>query len=84
MLTPLPLYHYRDNEERVTSLEGSVESGNTDFKNTLKLTWLADVPNVVLTPAVCVQFDHIISKGVLKPDEDFKDFVNYDSMVRSL
>eukprot|EP00731_Ephydatia_muelleri_P022193 Em0014g784a len=70
----------RDNEGRVTSLEGSVDSENTDFRNTLKLTWLADVPDVVLTPAVCVQFDHIISKGVLKPEEDFKNFVNYDSM----
>ena len=61
-----------------------MDSENTDFRNTLKLTWLADVPDVVLTPAVCVQFDHIISKGVLKPEEDFKNFVNYDSMVRSL
>ena len=58
-----------------------MDSANTDFRNTLKLTWLADVPQAVLTPAVCVHFDHIISKGVLKPDEDFKNFVNYDSMV---
>ena len=61
-----------------------MDKENTDFRNTLKLTWLADVPNVVLTPAVCVQFDHIISKGVLKPEEDFKNFINYDSMVTSL
>ena len=31
---------------------------------------------------LCVIFDHLITKGVLKPEDDFKDFVNYNSKVR--
>ena len=36
---------------------------DTDFKKTVKLTWLADVPQNV--PAVAVHHDNIISKAVL-------------------
>lgn len=36
---------------------------DTDFKKTVKLTWLADVPENI--PAVAVHYDNIISKAVL-------------------
>ncbi len=66
----------------VTNLEGALALDDTDYKNTPKLTWLAKVKSAAMTPTVMVHFDHLITKGVLKPDEDFKDFVNRDSMVR--
>ena len=39
---------------------------DTDFKKTVKLTWLADVPENVA--AVSVHYDNIISKPVLGED----------------
>ena len=52
-----------------------------NFKDTVKLTWLAKTDKAPLTPTVCVHFDHIITKDVLKPQDDFKDYVNYNSKV---
>lgn len=72
----------RDASGRVTSLEGELRLEDTDYKNTQKLTWLAETNHAPFTPTVCMTFDHLISKGVLKPDEDFKDFVNKESKVR--
>ena len=34
-----------------------------------------------LIPAVCVQFDHIITKGVLDKEEDFKNYINTNTKV---
>ncbi|XP_054001719.1 bifunctional glutamate/proline--tRNA ligase [Hylaeus anthracinus] len=55
---------------------------NKDYKNTLKITWLAipsdetaDVKKVNSVPCYAVYFDHIISKPVLGKDDDFKNFV---------
>lgn len=53
----------------------------TDYKNTQKLTWLAQTDRAQATPTVCVHYDNVITKGVLKPDDDFKDYINYNSMV---
>ncbi len=75
---PLP----RDGSGRVTTLEGELKLDDADYKNTQKLTWLAKTSHAPFTPTVCVQFDHLISKGIIKPDEDFKDFVNKESKVR--
>lgn len=66
----------------MTGLEGELRLDDEDYKNTKKLTWLAETSHAPFTPTVCVQFDHLISKGVLKPDENFKDFVNKESKVR--
>ena len=58
-----------------------------DYKKTQKITWLTDVEGAIdssqgaLIPAVCVQYDHIITKGVLDKDEDFKSYINTDSKV---
>ena len=45
---------------------------DTDFKKTVKLTWLADVPSNVA--AVAVHYDNIISKPVL--GEEYISFQN--------
>ncbi|CAG5120654.1 unnamed protein product, partial [Candidula unifasciata] len=51
----------------------------SDFKKTQKITWLAEAEDGPFTPAVCVQYDHIITKGVLGKDEDFKLYINKNS-----
>ena len=64
---------------KVISVEAIPNLDNKDFKKTLKVTWLAKVdnqPKADFTPAVCVHYDHIISKPVLDKNDEFKDFVN--------
>ena len=68
-------------EGKVVSVEGQLALENTEFKNTQKLTWLAKCGPAQTTPTMCYHFDHIITKGVLKPEDDFKDFINYNSKV---
>ncbi|XP_064394534.1 bifunctional glutamate/proline--tRNA ligase-like isoform X2 [Halichondria panicea] len=63
----------------VTGLEAKLDLDNTDYKNTVKLTWLANTAKAPPTPTVCVHFEHLITKGVLKPEEDFKDYANRNS-----
>lgn len=63
----------------MTAIEAKLSLDDVDYKNTLKLTWLADRSHAPFTPTVCVHFEHLITKGVLKPDENFKDFVNHNS-----
>ena len=64
---------------KVITVEAIPNLDNKDFKKTLKVTWLAKVdnqPKADFTPAVCVHYDHIISKPVLDKNDEFKDFVN--------
>ncbi|CAH0391736.1 unnamed protein product [Bemisia tabaci] len=63
----------------VTSVEAEPNLENKDFKNTLKLSWLAE--NEENTPCLFVYCDHLMSKAVLGKDEDFKDFINTNSKV---
>lgn len=74
---------FRDGQ-KITSIEAEENLSNTDFKKTLKLTWLADIEEAPFVPCVCVYFDHIISKPVLGKDEDFKQFINPNTRVRHL
>ena len=52
-----------------------------NFKNTVKVTWLAETGQAPFTPAVMIHYDYLISKGILGKDEDFKQFVNQKSKV---
>lgn len=62
---------------------------NKDYKNTLKITWLAipsdeindDISKVNLVPCYAVYFNHIINKSVLEKDDDYKDFVAKDTRM---
>ena len=74
--------YHRDHSGHVTAVEGALNLENTEYKDTLKLTWLAKTDHTPATPTVCVHFDNLITKGVLKPEENFKDFVNRNSKVR--
>ena len=70
-------------EGKVVLLEGELALENTEFKNTQKLTWLADCGPAQTTPTICYHFDHIITKGVLKPEDNFEDYINYNSKVHN-
>ncbi|BFZ12382.1 hypothetical protein BsWGS_15421 [Bradybaena similaris] len=69
----------RDSNNKISSIDAVLNLDNTDFKKTQKITWLAEAEDGPFTPAVCVQYDHIITKGVLGKDEDFKLYINKDS-----
>jgi len=55
---------------------------NKDFKNTLKLTWLAQTNLAPLTPVTCVHYDNIMTKEKLDEGDTFENFVNYASKVK--
>ena len=68
------------NNGKVESVEAEDNTGDTNFKKTLKVTWLCDDEDKSpKTPAILVYYDHIISKPILDKDDDFKDFVNKNS-----
>ena len=67
---------------KIKSVNAKTDLGNTDFKKTVKVTWLAkveDEPSAAFTPTTCVYYDHIISKPVLQPNDDFKDFIGKET-----
>ncbi|KAI6221057.1 Bifunctional glutamate/proline--tRNA ligase [Aphelenchoides besseyi] len=72
----------KDND-KITTIEADLDLENTNYKKTLKATWLTDYeedPNVVVEAHF---YDHIITKPVLDKDEDFKGAVNRDSFHSS-
>ena len=76
------LTHYRSpTSGEVTGLEGRLALEDTNYRNTPKLTWLAvdALPEGEHTPTTLLHFDVLIKKPVLKPDDNWKEYVNYDS-----
>jgi glutamyl-tRNA synthetase len=49
-----------------------------DFKKTVKITWLADVPDLV--PIKVQKFSDLLTKDKLDEEDDFELFVNRDSI----
>ncbi|VDP24301.1 unnamed protein product [Soboliphyme baturini] len=74
---------HRDNSGKVDSVVLVLRLDNKDYKNTLKFTWLPFVESpedeASLVPVVTTHFDEIITKPVLGKDEDFKQYVNFNS-----
>ncbi|XP_014217472.1 bifunctional glutamate/proline--tRNA ligase [Copidosoma floridanum] len=67
---------------KIIKVDASLNLDNKDFKNTLKLTWIAadkSETSKSAIPCYAVYFDHIITKPVLAKDDDFKDFVAKDT-----
>lgn len=64
---------------KIVSVEAEPNLSNKDYKNTLKITWLAETEKAPFVPCICVYFDHIISKSVLGKDEDFKDYIGHNT-----
>ena len=70
------------NGESVESMRGRLNLSDTNFKATkYKLTWLPQKHSSARNiPVISRNYSHIISKPVLGKDEDFKQFVNRDSL----
>lgn len=79
---------HRTSDGQVTNVEADLNLEDTDYKKTQKITWLADpshcsnlpVEIIQLTPLTCVIYGNLISKNILGKDDDFKQFVNRDSL----
>lgn len=61
----------KDAEGNIVSVE-ALDNPTGDFKKTkLKVTWLADVPDLV--PITLVEFDHLMNKPKLEEGDNFQD-----------
>jgi hypothetical protein len=69
---------------KIVSVEAEPNLSNKDYKNTVKITWLAETEKAPFVPCICVYFDHIISKSVLGKDENFKDYIGHNTRVLTL
>ncbi|CDS37907.1 glutamyl tRNA synthetase cytoplasmic [Echinococcus multilocularis] len=73
---------------RIYTIDAELNLEDTDYKKTQKVTWLADpgtLQNVgdelaLLTPLSCLTYGNLISKPLIGKDEDFKNFVNHNSV----
>lgn len=65
--------------DKITSIDADLNLSNTDFKKTIKLTWLCKQEPSAYPLTYCVTFDHIISKPLVGRDEDFKQFIAKDT-----
>lgn len=66
---------------KIVSLDAKLNLENKDYKKTTKITWLAETAHALPIPAICVTYEHLITKPVLGKDEDFKQYVNKNSKV---
>ncbi|CAJ0594245.1 unnamed protein product [Cylicocyclus nassatus] len=67
---------------KVTQIYAVLDLANQDFKKTMKVTWIAEAeaPSAALIPVVTVDYDHIISKAIIAKEDDWKNYINYDSV----
>ncbi|XP_028387128.1 bifunctional glutamate/proline--tRNA ligase isoform X2 [Phyllostomus discolor] len=75
---------HKDASGKIVSLDAKLNLENKDYKKTTKVTWLAETARALPVPAVCVTYDHLITKPVLGKDEDFKQYVNRNSKHEEL
>lgn len=61
-----------------SALIGKFLPDNQDFKKTVKLTWLAEVPDLV--PVKTVHYGHLLTKERLEEEDDFEEYINRGSM----
>uniref|UniRef100_A0A452V9Y0 Bifunctional glutamate/proline--tRNA ligase n=1 Tax=Ursus maritimus TaxID=29073 RepID=A0A452V9Y0_URSMA len=69
---------------KIVSLDAKLNLENKDYKKTTKITWLAETAHALPVPAICVTYEHLITKPVLGKDEDFKQYVNKNSKHEEL
>ncbi|XP_042330475.1 bifunctional glutamate/proline--tRNA ligase isoform X4 [Sceloporus undulatus] len=75
---------HKNSTGKITSIDAKLNLENKDYKKTAKITWLAETPCAPLIPAVCVNYEHLITKPVLGKEEDFKQYVNRNSKQEEL
>lgn len=76
---------------KIMDVEAQLNLTNKNYKNTLKITWLAEslsksdlqVENSNPIKCYAVYFDHIMSVPVLNKDDDFKNFIAKNTRVRN-
>uniref|UniRef100_A0AC11DH52 Glutamyl-prolyl-tRNA synthetase 1 n=1 Tax=Ovis aries TaxID=9940 RepID=A0AC11DH52_SHEEP len=75
---------HKNPEGKIVSLDAKLNLENKDYKKTTKITWLAETEHALPVPAICVTYEHLITKPVLGKDEDFKQYVNKNSKHEEL
>ncbi|KAF5404100.1 Bifunctional aminoacyl-tRNA synthetase [Paragonimus heterotremus] len=67
----------------VSGVDVELNLEDTNYKKTLKITWLADPgpTGPALTPLSCLIYDHLLTKAVITKDDDFKLFINKNSKI---
>uniref|UniRef100_A0A3Q1MSP0 Bifunctional glutamate/proline--tRNA ligase n=1 Tax=Bos taurus TaxID=9913 RepID=A0A3Q1MSP0_BOVIN len=75
---------HKSAEGKIVSLDAKLNLENKDYKKTTKITWLAETEHALPVPAICVTYEHLITKPVLGKDEDFKQYVNKNSKHEEL
>ncbi|KAF8563572.1 hypothetical protein P879_09424 [Paragonimus westermani] len=68
-------------EQFVSGVNVELNLADTNYKKTLKITWLADPgpTGPALTPLSCLIYDHLLTKAVITKGDDFKLFINRNS-----
>ncbi|XP_058021417.1 bifunctional glutamate/proline--tRNA ligase isoform X2 [Ahaetulla prasina] len=69
---------------KITSMDAKLNLENKDYKKTTKITWLTKTSSASLTPTICVNYEHLITKPVLGKEEDFKQYINRNSKQEEL
>ncbi|KAM6467592.1 bifunctional glutamate/proline--tRNA ligase isoform 2-T2 [Liasis olivaceus] len=75
---------HRNFTGKITSIDAKLNLENKDYKKTTKITWLAETSCASLTPTICVNYEHLITKPVLGKEEDFKQYINRNSKQEEL
>ncbi|KAM6217399.1 bifunctional glutamate/proline--tRNA ligase [Rhynchocyon petersi] len=75
---------HKNTDGKIVSIDAKLNLENKDFKKTTKITWLAETARAFPIPAICVTYEHLITKPVLGKDEDFKQYVNKNSKCEEL
>ncbi|XP_069911432.1 bifunctional glutamate/proline--tRNA ligase isoform X12 [Oryctolagus cuniculus] len=75
---------HKNADGKIVSLDAKLNLENKDYKKTTKITWLAETAHALPVPAICVTYEHLITKPVLGKDEDFKQYVNKNSKREEL
>merc|ERR1712216_578029 len=58
---------------RVTAVDAKLDLGNKNFKGTQKVTWVADVTDLVAVDSV--EFDFLITKDKLEDGDELEDYL---------
>ncbi|KAK9412005.1 bifunctional glutamate/proline-tRNA ligase [Crotalus adamanteus] len=75
---------YKNLTGKITSMDAKLNLENKDYKKTTKITWLAKASSASLTPTICMNYEHLITKPVLGKEEDFKQYINRNSKQEEL
>uniref|UniRef100_A0A914DU73 glutamate--tRNA ligase n=1 Tax=Acrobeloides nanus TaxID=290746 RepID=A0A914DU73_9BILA len=76
----LKIVDVKKKDATITEIVADLDLENKDYKKTMKVTWLAEVKAEKSIPVRAAYYDHVISKAIIKQDEDWKQYINKDSV----